>query len=353
MRKADPRKILVLRLSSIGDIVLTTPVLRALRRRFPRARIDYLVKARYAQLLSENPHLDRVLCFPDTAGLPELWDTLRRLRRERYDLLVDLHKNWRTAMLRMGTGAAERLAYRKYALRRAFYVLSKKPSFGLPGAVDRYFEAVVGLGVEDDGRGLELHVGSSTQRLTEAKLHRLGWSGTRAIALVPGAGYFTKRWPAERYAQLADRLATRFGCQIFVLGDQEDRLPAALIAGRLDGDAVVDLSSHLSLAESAAALRCCDLVVANDTGLMHMAAALGKKLVAIFGSTTEGLGFFPRGEKVRVIQAELACRPCSHLGRKRCPKGHFRCMREISVDQVFSAAAQLLGATQPVTSSIL
>ena len=347
MKSADPQKILVLRLSSIGDVVLTTPVLRALRRRYPSARIDFLVKSGYAGLLHRNPHLDGVLTLPDSAGAADLVRMLGKLRQQRYDLLIDLHRNWRSIFLRRAGGARAARVYRKHVVRRAFYVAFKRESLGLPSAVDRYFRAVRPLGVVDDGRGPKLHLPDSLRRRTGERLRELGWTGKSAIGLVPGAGYATKRWPAERYGELGRRLAAEFGVPVLVFGGVEDREVATVICRRI-GSAAVDLAGRLSLSESAAALDFCDLVIANDTGLMHVANALGKKLVAIFGSTTGGLGFYPRGEKVRAVEIRLACRPCSHLGRNRCPKGHFRCMQDIPVEEVLRQAEHLSGAKSTV-----
>jgi heptosyltransferase-2 len=347
MQTSDPQKILVLRLSSIGDVVLTTPVLRALRLRFPLARIDFLVKSKYACLLEGNPHLDRVLTLPDASGTSALLHTLADLRRQRYDLLIDLHKNWRTTLLRLGVRAPDSRVYRKHVFRRALYVWLKKDSLALPSTVQRYFHAVLPLGVVDDGRGPELHLSVSARRRTKVWLRELGWNGEPAIGLVPGAGYLTKCWPSERYAELGRRLA-KPGRQVFIFGSKEDQEAASLICHRV-GPRAVNLAGRLSLSESVAAIGFCELVIANDTGLMHVANALGKKLVAIFGSTTGGLGFLPHGRDVRVIEADVGCRPCSHLGRSRCPRGHFRCMNDITVERVQQAAEHLWSVTESVT----
>lgn len=348
MPGGPPQKILIVRLSSIGDIVLTTPVVRALRRRFPSAEIHYLVKAAYAGLVSENPNLDAVITFPDHARIKDLRRLLVRLRANRYDLCIDLHRSWRTAILRRLL-AGRWLTYRKHVVRRALYVVTKNERLALPPAVERYFRAVAPLGLSDDGRGTELHLPATVVWQTTTLLRQAGWAPGPTVGLVPGAGYFTKRWPPERFAELAVRLHAAVGSQILVFGSEADRAAAETIVGAV-GEGGLNLAGRLSLMESVAALDCCDLVVANDTGLMHAADALGKNLVAIFGSTTSGLGFFPHGCRAVVVEAEVPCRPCSHLGRGRCPKGHFRCMEAISVSQVERAALRLYRAEDVITN---
>jgi lipopolysaccharide heptosyltransferase II len=349
METSDPQKILIVRLSSIGDIILTTPVLRGLRRRFPQAHIDYVTKASFSGLLDGNPHLHRVWVVPDNAGLAELLSALRTVRPEGYDLLVDLHKNWRSIVLRLGAGSTSATSYRKHVIRRALYVHLKQRSLSLPSATQRYLTAVAPLGVVDDGEGPELFLKPSLLRDTERRLRGYGWEGEAAIGLVPGAGYYTKRWPIERYAELGRRLEKTFKRQLFVFGGPEDKEMGRFVAERV-GSAALNLAARLSLMESAAALSRCELVVANDTGLMHVADALGKKLVAIFGSTTEGLGFFPHGHDVRTVQTDVACRPCSHLGKRRCPKKHFRCMLDVPVEQVERESEAL--CRQPLTVTL-
>ncbi|MCR4438776.1 MAG: lipopolysaccharide heptosyltransferase II [bacterium] len=338
-----PGRILVIRLSSIGDIVLASPLLRALHNAFPEAAVDFVVKEKFADLVRFSPYVHRVHVLPEGGGLRELRALRRSLKAHGYELVVDLHKNFRSYYLRTGLRGARTVTYRKWRWARAVLIAAKKNLY--PGIVpvhQRYLAAVAPLGVCDDGEGPEFFIDPAAGARVRKLLSRAGFlSRPMRVAVVPGAGFFTKRWLPERFAEVADALAARHGRGTLLLGDANDRPIAAEVLAHMQHKPV-DMVGALSLMESAAALSCCDLVLCNDTGLMHIATALRKKVVAIFGPTTEELGFFPFGPRSRVVQKELPCRPCSHIGSRRCPKRHFRCMRDISAAEVLAAAEGLL-----------
>jgi len=334
---------LVVRFSSIGDIVLASPLLRCVHRAFPDAELDFVTKEKFADLVRFSPYLHQVFVLPEGGGWRELRALKRALKARRYDLVVDIHKNFRSYYLRWGLGAERALSYRKWRWARTVLIMSKRNIYpGKMPVYQRYLAAVAGLGVEDDGKGPELSLEPSSQARVRALLSEAGFlSHPLKVAVVPGAGFFTKRWLPEGFAEVADALATRHRSATLLLGDGNDVPIAARVAAAMHHKPV-DMVGALSLMESAAALELCDLVVCNDTGLMHIATALKKRVVAIFGPTTEELGFFPFGALSRVVQKPLPCRPCSHVGSTRCPKGHFRCMRDIAAEEVLAAAEELL-----------
>lgn len=340
---SPPRRILVIRLSSIGDIVLASPLLRALNRAFPGAEVDFVVKERFADLVRFSPYVHRVHMLPEGGGWRELRGLRRSLTAQEYDLVVDIHKNFRSYYLRMGLRGARAVTYRKWRWARAVLIATKKNLYpGIVPVYQRYLAAVAPLGVRDDGMGPEFFMDPAVGAQVRELLSRGGLlSHPLRVAVVPGAGFFTKRWLPERFAEVADALAALHGSGTLLLGDAHDRPIAAEVVAHMHHKPV-DMVGALSLMESAAALSFCDLVLCNDTGLMHIATALGKKVVAIFGPTTEELGFFPFGPMSRVVQKELPCRPCSHVGSRRCPKRHFRCMGDISAGEVLAAAQELL-----------
>ncbi len=343
---ADPKHIVVIRLSSIGDILLATPLLRVLRRRFPATRIDGIVKTAYADLLRTNPHIDHLWTLDPArgrAGLETLGETLAALS---CDLVIDIHKNFRSLALRRHIRSARAVVLKKYYLKRWLLV---KTGWNLYRDVvpvhRRYIDTVSAWGVRDDGQGLEFYVDPAAAVPMRARLAPL-LQGRRVVGMAPGAGFATKRWPAENYLQLARRMLQEQGAAVMLLGGPGDAGITAAISAEL-GAGVHDLAGQLSLMESAAALTHCDLLVTNDTGLMHLASALQVPLLALFGPTTRELGFFPLGTRSRVLEVEaLSCRPCTHMGNHRCPKKHFRCMREITVDVVASCVVEEL--RQPV-----
>ncbi|MFN2432603.1 MAG: glycosyltransferase family 9 protein [Gemmatimonadota bacterium] len=352
-----PSQILVLRLSSIGDVLLATPLVRVLRREYPGARLRFLVKPAYAELLRLNPRLDEVLTWPlDGAGgevesarlagvLSTKVRTLAGRIREGGSLwLVDLQASPRSRVFRALLRPERAFGYRKDYARRHLLVRAGVDRYPQPppSVAEKYFGAVEALGMRPDGNGLELVVGDEAERTAEALLA----SGAgRWVAVAPGARWATKRWPAESFASAAHELARGGDRGVAVLGSAEDRQAAAGVMRALASAAVpvLDLAGRLELLEAAAVLARCDLLLANDSGAAHLAAAMRVPVVALFGSTVPQFGFAPYGTASRVVGvAGLPCRPCTHVGRPACPLGHFRCMREIAPAAVATAARELL-----------
>ena len=338
-----PTKILVIRLSSIGDILLTTPLLRVLKKRYPEANIDFVTKKRYIDLVRKNPHLNQVLAFDEEIGFSDLSRIKRHIKNGKYDTIIDIHKNWRSFYLRSFIGRPKILQYRKYRIRRFILIKLGLNLYNQPVPVyQRYINSVKSLDVQDDLEGLEIHLDPRVQSFTNSFLQRLGLrTDTLTVGIAAGAAFMTKRWPPERFQKVAKQLTDDDGAQILLFGDTPDRHFTQTIAKAM-GPAALDLAGRLTLMQTACAMAHCGVVVTNDTGLMHMASALKKRIVAIFGPTTEELGFFPVTPQSRVIQVDLSCRPCSHIGSHKCPKGHFRCMREISSDRVYAAVRDYL-----------
>jgi heptosyltransferase-2 len=340
----NPSKILILRLSSIGDVILTTPLVRAVRARFPRAEISFLVKQEFADLLRHNPRIDRLITFDKATGFRGWRQIGRNLRQERFDWVIDLHRNARTRYLKAGLRAGTITTYRKQLLLRTLLVRTGINLLaGAPPILNRYFEAVETAGVRYDGQGTEVFPGPGAAHAVSALLASEGRDASAALAvLCPGASWANKQWLPERFAAVADDLAAR-GLFVVLLGGGRDEPLCRTVAGMMRGRAAV-LAGRLGLGEAAALLGASAIAVTNDSGLMHLAQSQKTPVVAIFGPTTAELGYFPLPERAVVVQQPLACRPCTHNGRDRCPKGHFRCMREISADAVIGAARSLLGA---------
>lgn len=337
-----PRRFLIIRLSSIGDVVLTTPLVRLLRKQYPEAQIDYLTKARFAELLRGNPGVTRVLEFPDYGGWREIRAMRRHLKRQRYQAIFDLHKNIRSLAMTcfLRHGRISRL--KKYGFRRLLLVRARLNFYDHVQPVYRRYIDVAGrFGIEDDGGGSELFIPEQVRERVDRHLQAAGLHLDALVSLAPGAGFATKRWPAAYFAEVAVHLlASGFTC--CVLGGAQDREFASAILELAPG--CFDFTGQLSLLESAAVLQQSRFVVTNDSGLMHMAEAVQTPVVAIFGSTVRELGFFPMRPDSQVVENNnIDCRPCSHIGRKACPKGHFLCMQAIKPERV----VQVLPVHQP------
>lgn len=333
------QSILVIRLSSLGDILLTTPALRCLRIVYPEARIDVVVRERYLELLQGNPHISSLLLLPEPADRKTLQDFVKE-HRSRYGIVVDLHTGLRSAYLRRNLRPAMILSYRKRRIARWILVKFKKDVYGGEFSVPlAYLKALVPLGVYDDGGGLEwpLALNKKESFLEIADLKEA--PNPPPIALCPGASFASKRWPIELWRELTEELLKK-GHSIWVFGDQSDTEAGEHIKD-VDPVRVLDFCGKLSLAETGAGLSYCKLAVTHDAGPAHMASAVGTPVVAIYGSTVTRFGFRPFRIPHRIAEIDLPCRPCSHLGFQACPLEHHNCMNDQHAADVLSRIEDL------------
>lgn len=334
------RRILVIRLSSMGDILLTTPVLRLLRQHCPGAKIDFLVQAAYQDLLRVHPCIDRLVLLQKGQTLRQ---TLHTLRQTRYDLVLDLHRTLRSRLLYHGLSARRKLAYNKRTLRRALLVrLGWNTLRAMTPVPELYGAPLRRLGINAPLPALEMHLEPGSQEAIRAHLACVfpEGCGRTLLALAPGARWPTKRWPVERFAAVAQELAGTQNAAVVILGDADDTPLAQEICRRLSVP-VLDSTGTLPLMQTAALLQQCRLLLSNDSGLMHMATVLKVPVVAIFGPTVQEFGFYPFQARAQVVSTALACRPCSTKGSSRCPRGHHHCMQQVSSAQVLSVAQRL------------
>jgi len=343
-------KTLIIRLSSVGDIVLSSLLIRAFHSRFPQCQIEYLVKEEYADLVRHNPHLSRILVFPSHGSQADLRRLRRTIKESGYNLLIDIHDSLRSRVLCCGSPHVVRIRKRKLA--RLALVRCKVDLYryfgGAPHVAERYCDTVRSLGVIDDGAGLEIFVPDEAHERTGQVLlaHGIG-HGRPALGICPTARHATKMWPPERFAAAASTIAISYDMPVMIFGGPDERARCESVASAIrvlsPGITVAVLAGNLTLLETAAAMDSCALVITNDSGLMHIAAARKRRVVALFGSTVKQFGFSPFRTTSRVVeQIDLPCRPCTHIGRERCPRGHFRCMTDTTVDQLVHAVEELL-----------
>lgn len=344
----SPDKILVIRFSSLGDIILASPLIRLLRAAYPLARIDFLIKSEYTELMKFNPHLSGLLELRSSER-EELRELKGRIRAERYDIIIDLHNSIRSGYLRWHSGAGKVRVVNKRVFRRfALVTLGWNLYRSIVPVTDRYLETVRSFGIRDDGLGPEIHVPEETAASVAAMLEKYHLDRFETvIGMVPGARHFTKQWPLERFVEFGVTAARERGIKILVFGARAEVEYCGDIVQQINAPlgsaAAENLAGRLSLLETAAALDACRLIITNDSGLMHLASARKRTVVAIFGSTVREFGFFPQGaEDIVLERMDVPCRPCSHIGRERCPRGHFRCMKEIGSDEAWNAAAGVL-----------
>lgn len=327
-------KFLVIRFSSIGDIVLTSPVVRCLKKQVPDAEVHFLTKESFHSIVASNPYIDKVHV------LAHSWELMiEELKIEEYDHIIDLHNNVRTMRVKKALGKP---AYTldKLNIRKYIYVNLKWNVMPDVHIVDRELKTVESFGVKNDGGGLDYFIPEKdeTKKTDIPASHYAGY-----IAIVIGAALNTKKYPLHKLKELC----TRINHPIILLGGKEDSKDGDEIAS-VDPVKIYNACGKFSINESADLVKKAKLVITNDTGLMHVAAAFKKPVISLWGNTVPSFGMYPyygesflsRQQKspYDILQVnKLWCRPCSKIGYNKCPRGHFNCMENITVDQVLNA----------------
>ncbi|MBR3940332.1 MAG: glycosyltransferase family 9 protein [Bacteroidales bacterium] len=324
----EAKKILIIRFSSIGDIVLTSPIIRCLKKQLPNAQIHYLTKENYKNILSSNPYITKIHTLKHSIA-----DTAKELKSENFDFVVDLHHNLRSLLVKTKLNIPSQ-TFNKLNVRKWIYVKTKRKSI-MPSIhiVDRYFEAVSKLGVTNDMAGLDFFDG---------QISNIDLPFDNYVAIVCGATHTTKQIPPKYIEYLCQNIKQN----IILLGDSNDakRLQTIAISNLPN---VVNMCGKCSLYQSALYVKHSSLVITSDTGLMHIAAAYNKNIITIWGNTTPQLGMYPymptgKGKYINIEAKDVKCRPCSKIGYKECPKKHFLCMNKIVWDDVVQAAEKII-----------
>lgn len=313
------KKILIIRFSAIGDIVLTTPVLRCIAQQRPDIEIHYLTKPNFVFILQNNPYIHQIHSLQQS-----IWATAQQLKAYNFDYIIDLHHNQRTllfkCLLRKPTTSFNKLNFEKF-LATQFHYINRLPNVHI---VDRYMAAVASLQVRNDHTGLDYYIPADQE--VAISEHFPALRNQNYIALVIGAAHSTKRLPT---AQLIE-LAAKIQLAVIILGGKDDLPTAEAIHAALPH--LHNACGKFSLHQSASIVRQAHKVVAHDTGLMHIAAAFCRPIAVIWGNTIPEFGmypYYPTNTAVPYFSAEvnnLSCRPCSKIGYDNCPKKHFRCM---------------------------
>ncbi len=297
--------------------------MRCLRSKFPDAEVHYLTKKRNVDLLQANPHIDKIQLLGDS-----LADTIRELKAENYDYIIDLHNNLRSLRVKLGL-RTQSFSFNKLNLRKFFLTKFKLNMMPEAHIVDRNLNTLSHFQIINDGKGLEHFIPEEDEfSLTELpESFRNGY-----VALVLAGTYATKRMPAEKYKSLITGSEIPF----VLLGGKSERALASLILS-WETKNVIDFTGKLRINQSASLVKNARLVIANDTGLMHIAAAFHKKILSVWGNTTPELGMYPYlpGDGSEILELKgLSCRPCSKLGYHECPQKHFRCMNDLPEDRI-------------------
>ncbi|PLX09596.1 MAG: glycosyl transferase [Marinilabiliales bacterium] len=322
-------KFLIIRFSSIGDIVLTTPVIRGIKQQVDGAVVHYLTKPQYASILESNPYVDKV------HTLNSFQSTINELKDEGFDYLIDLHKNIRTYIFKHKLKVLD-FSFHKYNKEKWLLVNFKKNNLPNKHIVDRYLESVSVFDVNNDGMGLDYFIPDNISYNIKDKLI----ISEPYVAFAIGGQHETKKLPAENIKELCQGI----NAPLILLGGKEDFENGEIISKDLKN--VINLCGKTSLDESAHIVRQSSIVISHDTGLMHIAAAFKKNIVSIWGNTIPEFGMYPYlpGENSKIFEVKnLKCRPCSKIGHAKCPKKHFDCMKKQNFKEIIEHVNKFIG----------
>jgi ADP-heptose:LPS heptosyltransferase len=338
-------KLLVIRFSSIGDIVLTTPVVRCLKQQLPGAEVHYLTKASFRSIVAHNPFIDKIHYLED-----DINHVINTLKKEHFDYIIDLHHNLRTLRVKRAL-QVQSYSFRKLNVQK--WLLTNLKINLMPDAsiVERYMETVQHLGVKNDGRGLDYFIPEAAN-LKNTDIPMSHWAGY--VACVIGGSMNTKKLPVDKWKELA----TIMPYPMILVGGPEDRADGDAIATQ-DKVKMYNACGKFNLNESAWLVKNARVVVSNDTGLMHVAAAYKKPIISLWGNTSPEMGMFPyygnnslkaSYEPLSVIfeNKEMSCHPCSKIGYDKCPKGHFRCMNNLNMNEISLKILKFWNNNQPL-----
>lgn len=339
------KKILVVQTAYPGDIVLTTPLFKGLKKSFPESLLTVVTTPQGCELLKDLKEIDSLVSYDKKGkdrGELRFFALIRRLRKDGFDLCISPHRSFRTALMVYGSGAGERIGYSDASLS-AVYTMKVFRDTDLH-EVERVLSLLNPLGIESGrlDKMPYLEISSETWGRTKKIFDEAGISpNDTVIGIAPGSVWGTKRWTPEGYAALIDRLIERYDAKVLLLGSPSERDAVDKIIA-ITSKRPVDLIGKTTLRDIVGVIDRCRLLIGNDSAPGHIASARMVPVVSIFGPTVRSFGYYPCGKDVVIVEKELPCRPCHHHGPDKCPEGHFRCMRDITVDDVMAGVEKLM-----------
>lgn len=322
-------KILIIRFSAIGDIVLTSPVVRCLKNQLADTEIHFLTKKQHHSLIIDNPYISKIWLFEDNFN-----ELIPELRAENFNLIVDLHKNFRSRFVILKLGKPS-VSFPKLNFRKWLLVNTRINILPDVHIVDRYFRALQKLEIRNDGKGLDYFIPQAEEVDLSGILSK---HEEDYIAFSIGGKHNTKIFPEDKIISVCKSIDK----SIVLLGGIEDKERAERIISQC-GNNVINACGKYTINQSASLIRQSGKVITNDTGLMHIAAAFRKPIISVWGNTVPAFGMYPYlpeefSNNSRILEVKnLSCRPCSKLGYERCPKHHFRCMNDQDVDLIIKS----------------
>jgi ADP-heptose:LPS heptosyltransferase len=324
---------LIIRFSSIGDIVLTTSVVRELKQQVEGARIIYLTKKKFSSVLEHNPYVDKLIVFNDN-----LTECLQEIEDEKPNHIIDLHNNLRSARIKRKLGlpafTVNKLNWQKWLLVNL--KINRLPNKHI---VDRYRDTCSVFDIKDDGKGLDYFVG---EKNTVDIVKEFGAKVNDGfIAIVLGAMHFTKQIPEKHIIEICNKSSV----PVLLMGGPNEQEKANNILEKSENQELINTCGKYNINQSASIIQQAKVVITADTGLMHIAAAFKKDIISIWGNTVPEFGMYPYKETEKSKRFEvkdLKCRPCSKIGHQACPKKHFHCMEKQDIDSIITTAEELI-----------
>ena len=320
-------RFLIIRLSSLGDIILTEPVTALIKQQYPDAVIDYITKPLYQDIVKLFPYVSNVYTDYENSKF------LTSISKVPYDYAIDLHNKLNSRLILNKINAKDKRVYKKQRLLRS-KIVKKQTDESIDSTLSLYLSALTGIIKSPTPLAPWLSTPKATIpfEIKEDKLK---------IGIFPGASYETKRWPSEHFKKAIELLDSNFDTDFYIMGSESESGLTSKIT-RYFGENCIDLGGKLNFSELAKAISSMDLLITNDSGPMHLASAYNKPLVAIFGATHPRLGFKPMNNKAVVLAKDYPCQPCSLHGGNKCPLKHYKCMQDITPQEVFELCKEMI-----------
>ncbi len=332
-------RFLLIRFSSLGDVILTTPVTKALKQNYPGCSVHVLVKRQFSDIFRGSPFVDKTIEYDEKLG--SSFSALRRFSHELdkndYTTVIDLHSSLRSRVIRVFLHSRKKITYKKSALKRRLLVKFKARFKNMPHSVDKYLDTLKQLGITTVDRIPFVHPSKDDETFARDFFTKNNATESLKIAICPGAQNRAKMYPHEKFTELINELHNNFNVFVILLGSNADKEVISKIQSAVKNSKQVASLTDSTLLQSAAILKNCDRLVTNDSGPMHLSVAVGTPLVALFGPTDKDFGFYPLGKNDVVLSRGYNCSPCSLHGKKECVKYDYRCLNDISVNEIVKA----------------
>ncbi|MCK5533469.1 glycosyltransferase family 9 protein [bacterium] len=338
----NKKKVLVIRLSSLGDVVLSTVVLGNIREKYADAYIAVLVKEEFMDIFKANPYLDEIIVFSKKDSLT---DKIKQIRRQKFNLVIDLHHNLRSHIITFFSGANKKIRYKKDIFARRYLVYRKKLKHPIKHTVERYLEAISRVNIKIKYKNPQIFL--TEEDIKQAKIRIKSVRSNLPQVLIGvnlGAKHKTKKMFSSKYTELIQKLLEKNYTPVLLGGKEDLEFTKKIISGfgPYTLHEIFNLVGKTDLRGLIALIKMCKVLITPDTGAMHIAAALEIPVVALFGPTTLDFGFGPWEKNKIIIQKDLPCRPCSLHAKDKCPKKTFDCLNLISTEEIINAVDKLL-----------